>query len=350
MNVLKGSTDVTTYFHLRLAASGLDATGLTISDVDMQYTRNRTAPTAKVDAVALAATDTAHTDNRGIEIDATDQPGLYRFDWPDAAFATGVDKVLLTIKVATAFTETLQVDLVDYNPQDGVRLGLTALPNAAAEAAGGLYTRGTGAGQLSQSANGELGIATLAKTLTTYTDNTPQTGDVFPLASTEIADIKAKTDLIPAAPASTTNITAGTITNVTNLTNAPTNGDFTATMKAATLARVALVDTLTAYTNNTPQTGDSFARIGVAGAGLTAVDDATLTAIAALWTTALTESYAADGVAPTPAQLLFRIAQNICEFVIAGTTITVKKLDKVATAETYTLDDATTPTSRTRAT
>jgi hypothetical protein len=39
---------------------------------------------------------------------------------------------------------------------------------------------------------------------------------------------------VPAATlASTTNITAGTITTVTNLTNAPTAGDFTATMKTS---------------------------------------------------------------------------------------------------------------------
>lgn len=43
---------------------------------------------------------------------------------------------------------------VDFS--DLVRLGLTALPNAAAEAAGGLYTRGTGAGQVNQPANGTL--------------------------------------------------------------------------------------------------------------------------------------------------------------------------------------------------
>jgi hypothetical protein len=60
---------------------------------------------------------------------------------------------------------------------DAVRRGMTSLPNAAAESAGGLYTRGTGAGQLSQTANGELGVVTLAKTLTTYTGNTPQTGN-----------------------------------------------------------------------------------------------------------------------------------------------------------------------------
>lgn len=39
---------------------------------------------------------------------------------------------------------------------DSVRMGLTALPNAAAEAAGGLYTRGTGAGQINQPANGQI--------------------------------------------------------------------------------------------------------------------------------------------------------------------------------------------------
>jgi hypothetical protein len=42
-----------------------------------------------------------------------------------------------------------QVDLADV-----VRAGLTALPNAAAESAGGLFTRGTGAGQINQPANG----------------------------------------------------------------------------------------------------------------------------------------------------------------------------------------------------
>ena len=38
-----------------------------------------------------------------------------------------------------------------------------------------------------------------------------------------------------------------------------------------TITTVTTVTTLTTYTGNTPQTGDSFARIGAAGAGLTAV-------------------------------------------------------------------------------
>jgi hypothetical protein len=44
---------------------------------------------------------------------------------------------------------------------DSVRAGLTALPNAAAEAAGGLYTRGSGAGQINQNANGQIDSRTV---------------------------------------------------------------------------------------------------------------------------------------------------------------------------------------------
>jgi len=67
-----------------------------------------------------------------------------------------------------------------------------------------------------------------------------------------------------------------------------------------------------------------------------------------LFTTQMTEAYAADGTAPTMAQALFLIQQTIGDFAIAGTTITVKKLDGSTTAAQYLLDDGTSPTSRTR--
>ena len=67
-------------------------------------------------------------------------------------------------------------------------------------------------------------------------------------------------------------------------------------------------------------------------------------------TTQMTEAYAADGVAPTLAQSLMLIQQMLGDFAIAGTTLTVKKLDGSTTAATFTLDDATNPTSITRAT
>lgn len=111
MIVAAGSTDVTTYFVLRLAADGTELTGATITDMDLQYVRSGAAPSAKVDATALDAANSAHADNKAIEIDGTDQPGLYRVDWPDAAFAAGVDEVILTVKYPTAFTEHLRVEL-----------------------------------------------------------------------------------------------------------------------------------------------------------------------------------------------------------------------------------------------
>ena len=110
--------------------------------------------------------------------------------------------------------------------------------------------------------------------------------------------------------------------------------------------------------------------IGAAGAGLTGIpwnaswdaevqsevadalavyDPPTKAEIDAMWTTAQTESYASDGATATPAQLLYMILCAVSEFSISSTTITGKKVDGSTTAMTWTLDDATSPTSRTRA-
>jgi hypothetical protein len=68
---------------------------------------------------------------------------------------------------------------------------------------------------------------TTADTIATYTGNTVQTGDSFARLGTpagasieaDIAAINAKTTNLPAAPASTTNISAGTITTVSGNVN-----------------------------------------------------------------------------------------------------------------------------------
>jgi len=72
--------------------------------------------------------------------------------------------------------------------------------------------------------------------------------------------------------------------------------------------------------------------------------------VAGILTTQMTEAYAADGTAPTLAQAIFLIQQSLHEFAISSTTRTVKKLDGSTSAATFTLDDATSPTSTTRAT
>ena len=82
---------------------------------------------------------------------------------------------------------------------------------------------------------------------------------------------------------------------------------------------------------------------------LAAYDPPTKAEMDATWTTAATESYASDGAAATPAQLLYMILCAVSEFSVSSTTITGKKVDGSTTAMTWTLDDASSPTSRTRA-
>lgn len=65
--------------------------------------------------------------------------------------------------------------------------------------------------------------------------------------------------------------------------------------------------------------------------------------------TALTEAYATDGAAATPAQLLYMIWALLAEKAVSGTTVTVKKLDGSTAAMTFTLDDGSNPTSISRA-
>lgn len=62
----------------------------------------------------------------------------------------------------------------------------------------------------------------------------------------------------------------------------------------------------------------------------------------------MTEGYAAAGVAPTMDQMQFMVYSALAEFAISGTTLTTKRLDGTTTAMVFTLDDSANPTSRTR--
>jgi len=102
------------------------------------------------------------------------------------------------------------------------------------------------------------------------------------------------------------------------------------------------------------------AEIGTAGAGLTAVPwnsswDAEVQsecadALTAHWGAAMTESYASDNAAATPVQMLHMIYCAVSQFTVSSTTITGYQIDGSTTAMTWTLDDASNPTERKRAT
>jgi hypothetical protein len=95
-----GQTDVTTYWHAYNNTTGAKRTDIVFNTttLTLQYVRNRAADVQAVTGggtapVTLAADDTAHTDWGFRHIAG----GLYRIDWPDAAFLTGVGFVVLDV-------------------------------------------------------------------------------------------------------------------------------------------------------------------------------------------------------------------------------------------------------------
>jgi hypothetical protein len=72
-------------------------------------------------------------------------------------------------------------------------------------------------------------------------------------------------------------------------------------------------------------------------------------AVNKIWTTQMTESYAADGTAMTPAQAFFQLWSLMSEPNIGGTVVTCKKLDGTTTSMTFNLNSSTAPTTQTRA-
>lgn len=113
LDIVKDSTDVIMYVVIRDSVTGVLETGFDVTTLDFQYTRTKAEPSAKQDVTALAATDSDHADNKAIEIDATNSPGLCRVDFPDAAFATGVDSVRLNVTGAGFDISPKEVPLVD---------------------------------------------------------------------------------------------------------------------------------------------------------------------------------------------------------------------------------------------
>lgn len=145
-----------------------------------------------------------------------------------------------------------------------------------------------------------------------------------------------------------------------------------------------VIPTVTTLTSHTAQTGDNYARLGgPAGASVSAdvaaikAETATIVVdtnelqtddvpglIAALnnisaadvnaqvdsaFTTQMADSVSTDGAIATREQALYMVLQLLSEFAISGTTMTVKKVDGSTSLLTLTLDDATNPTSITRA-
>lgn len=146
-----------------------------------------------------------------------------------------VEDQFLTIYTYGHASAKIQADLSDV-----VRLGLTALPNAAAEAAGGLFTRGTGAGQINQEANGYISVNLKAILGTALTETAGQIAAAFK----KVFDVAS-----PVFTATSVNQTGDSFARLGAPAGASVSADIAAA-KSDTAAIKAKTDSLTFTTAN----------------------------------------------------------------------------------------------------
>lgn len=203
-------------------------TGLAYNTAGMTLYYRRQGASSDVAVSLGSATLGTWTTGGFIKIDDTNMDGQVEVGYPNAALASGATFVSFTLQGATnmeTISWTVYLDAVNY--QDGVRFGLSALPNASAAASGGLPTVDS-----SNNVHG-LQTRTVSDTSVIGTSTFSAGGNVNASQIGGQTASASATITFPSTLASTTNITAGTITTVTNTTNAPTVGDFTSTMKSS---------------------------------------------------------------------------------------------------------------------
>ena len=297
--------------------------------------------------------------------------GNGQWSYVPAQAETNGDHVIFTMALATAITQAVNVYPVAYDPTSAA-LGLNNVAATDIVSSGAITTAG---GAVS--------------TVTTLTGHTAQSGDTYALANgaagfvaidTVVDSILVDTAEIGAAGAGLTVLaTAANLATVAGYLDTEIAAilvDTGTSIPALIATAQADLDTITgadgvnllsatqATLDDVPTTAEFEARTLVAAsyfdpaadtvANVTTVATTTtntdmLTA-AAILTTQMTEAYAADGVAPTLAQSLFLVQQALTEVSISSVTETIKKLDGSTAAATLTLDSASAPTSKTRAT
>ncbi len=317
---------------------GAGLTGLAFGTASLTCYYYREGAASAVQISLLTMTLGTWTTAGFIVVDGTNLPGVYQLGVPDAAFAAGAKSCVIMLKGAANMAPcVLEIELTAVDNQSATafvtginslapptnwnlesidasgRLDVIKINGTSQTArdigASVLLSSGAGTGQLDftsgvvkanlaqilgtaltetagllaagfkqffniSSPTSTMNLVTAVTTLTTYTGNTPQTGDSYAV------------------------VNSGTFGNA-QLVRSTTPANTLTVDSSHRVAEVALTDTLTTYTGNTVQTGDSFARIGAAGAGLTALGDARLADLDA--TVSSRSTYAGGAVASVTA-------------------------------------------------
>src|SRR6185369_15878436 len=141
LSIKAGATSQTINIFIQdsTSTSGAGKTGLVYnsSGLTAYYALPRAA-SAAITLATLAAVTSSYSSGGFKEIDATNMPGWYRFDIPDAALASGRFVGIHFQGVSNMAPLPIEIELTGWDNQDATRGGLTALPNANAGASGGL--------------------------------------------------------------------------------------------------------------------------------------------------------------------------------------------------------------------
>lgn len=137
------------------STTGAGLTGLTYLSAGLTVAHVVERGTASSIGLATLASASAAWSSAGfVEVDAALMPGVYRFDVPNVVFATA-DKSVVMLKGATNMAPVvLEYQIVGFNPDDAVRLGLTAIPNVAQGTTGAIST-GNATGQVTVVTNND---------------------------------------------------------------------------------------------------------------------------------------------------------------------------------------------------
>lgn len=348
-----------------IAVQGVDATTGGIKS-GVSWTVRRC-----LDGTFAAATGTATEDGTA---------GWYKFALSQAD--TNGNNCQYNFTGTGAIPQTVNIVTTAADPTTASNFGITALPTANPGAAGGIFIAGTNAATtINGTAAAGATPATAALTLVGGAASTTGGGVAGAALSATGGAGAASTNGAAAGIVSTGGGTTtvsgadgatfsgtGNLNGVT-MVHAGSGKDLNATTTPLTLAKTTNITGFNDIAASAVVSSGAITTSGGAVSTVTTVtnavtvgtnNDKTGYTVSTVqdktgysttdWTTQLTESYRANGAAPTPAQAVHEILGHLGEVAISGTTKTVKKLDHATTAETFTLDNASTPAAITRAT
>lgn len=202
LQVVKGTTSKLLQVFIQDSSSAVGAglTGLVFNTASLTaYYYREGAATATAITLATMTLGTWATGGF-IVVDGTNMPGVYQLGIPDAALVTGANSVIVLLKGATNMAPLLlEFQLQNADPYDGVRGGLTALPNAAAAATGGLACLVAHGGTAQAGAAGTITLAAGASA----TDNLYRGEEVGIVGGTGVGQSRVVTAYVGATKVAT---------------------------------------------------------------------------------------------------------------------------------------------------